>query len=137
MGEAESLGHTYCLRAEGDPQGCSRAGNMNRGSSGWQPMTTAPRDGTRVLVWSATEAAYHVLSFDKTPPPGWMSQEGDYVVFEDQEPLSHWMALPSPPTTATRSAPWATKGFCAALLLGAAMIGGLGVLLQNTLDLLP
>ena len=108
---------------------------MNGASFGWQPMTTAPRDGTRVLVWSATEAAYHVLSFDKTPPPGWMSQGGDYVVFEDQEPLSHWMALPSPPTTATRSENRATRPFCAALLLGAAAM--IGVLVENTLDLLP
>lgn len=71
---------------------------MKRAQAGWQPMTNAPRDGTRVLVWSATENSYHVLSFDETPPPGWMSQEGDYVVFEDQEPLSHWMVLPMPPT---------------------------------------
>jgi hypothetical protein len=67
-------------------------------ASGWQPMNTAPRDGTRVLVWSTIENCYHVLSFDETPPPGWMSQAGDYVVFENKEPLSHWMALPMPPT---------------------------------------
>ena len=102
----------------------------------WQPMSTAPRDGTRVLVWSATERAYHVLSFDNSPPPGWMSQAGDYVVFEDQEPLSHWMPLPAPPkgSTALR-VPHTSR---AVLCLGTALaLCSLGIVLENALDLLP
>ena len=114
---------------------------MTGAGSEWQPMSTAPRDGTRVLVWSPTEGAYHVLSFDSAPPPGWMSQDGDYVVFEDQEPLSHWLPLPAPPTTNDNTTPILrrrTRPICAVLFLGAALtIGGLGVLLENALDLLP
>ena len=105
--------------------------------TGWQPMTTAPRDGTRVLVWSATERTYHVLSFDSTPPPGWMSQDGDYVVFEDQEPLSHWTALPTPPrSSGTHSR--VPRTLRAVLCLGTALaVCSAGLLLENALDLLP
>ena len=103
----------------------------------WQPMTTAPRDGTRVLVWSATESTYHVLSFDSAPPPGWMSQDGDYVVFEDREHLSHWMALPPPPRSAGRQS-GVSRTLRAVLCLGSALaVCSVGVFLENALDLLP
>lgn len=103
----------------------------------WQPMSTAPRDGTRVLVWSATERAYHVLSFDNSPPPGWMSQAGDYVVFEDQESLSHWMPLPAPPRGGSAQ-PLVPRTLRAILCFGAALaVCSLGLLLEKALDLLP
>lgn len=61
----------------------------------WQPIETAPRDGTRVLLWGWTMASGEASScivarmeFDNT----WRSH-AQHVVRD----ASHWMPLPDGP----------------------------------------
>lgn len=60
----------------------------------WQPIETAPRDGTRVLIWSPEDAATFACAFEAGR---W--QTG--VWRAKPVPYTHWMALPSPPTLTT------------------------------------
>lgn len=53
----------------------------------WQPIETAPRDGTWILVYvngTVTNAFFYLGHWD----------DGDY--FSRMEP-THWMPLPEPP----------------------------------------
>jgi hypothetical protein len=59
---------------------------------GWQPIETAPKDGTIVLVWDGENMAVaDWVEFPYRPGGGWM--EG-IEVFSDP---THWMPLPEPP----------------------------------------
>jgi len=62
----------------------------------WQPIETAPRDGTKVLLLS--QIGIFVGSYDTYDVWGrWaleLSISGDGV---DQECITHWMPLPKPP----------------------------------------
>lgn len=68
--------------------------------SEWQPIETAPKDGTDVLLFRATK--YRVLPptvagwFDKGVIPGWYTYDEPDKAF-DGEP-THWMPLPAPPS---------------------------------------
>lgn len=99
----------------------------------WRPISTAPRDGRRVLAWSEATASYHVLGFDATPPAGWISQSGDYVILNENE-LSHWAGLPPPPLGEASGR--RTGGLAIWCLLACAAATGLGMLLENWLNLL-
>ena len=69
----------------------------------WQPIETAPKDGTKVLLFVDTgyEARIHPGKWNddryaKRPRPYW-----DYLYFQtmdsrDHQP-THWMPLPAPP----------------------------------------
>lgn len=60
--------------------------------SAWNPISNAPKDGTRVLVWRPDEDAEHTahVGIDKWSGSSW------YHSRRDQQP-THWMPLPSPP----------------------------------------
>jgi predicted lipoprotein with Yx(FWY)xxD motif len=64
----------------------------------WQPMTTAPRDGTRVLAYAAEDAA-------DTQPQIVKWKDGMWIIAWDGEtwrygePFTHWMPLPEPPAS--------------------------------------
>jgi hypothetical protein len=63
----------------------------------WQPIATAPKDGTRVLLWWAKDARsrIRILRWDSdlyNPEGRWTDGEYDYDM------PSHWMPLPDPPT---------------------------------------
>lgn len=73
------------------------------GLAEWRGMSTAPRDGTRVLVAIyATEqgpAEVDVVRWTGTATEGWMAVDSDpkaRVVYADAE-LFAWMPLPPPP----------------------------------------
>src|SRR4051812_4755558 len=72
---------------------------MARDEPIWRSIRSAPRDGTRILAWSSRSRTYHVLEFDRASPPGWISESGDYVVFDNGD-LTHWTTLPLPPPAA-------------------------------------
>jgi len=68
-------------------------------SSGWQPIETAPRDGTWVLVYAGDT---HVACFsDYTSKDQWWTQGASLL--SDPHP-THWQPLPPPPSEAT--SPW-------------------------------
>ena len=58
--------------------------------SEWQPIDTAPKDGTRVLLWLVPTAI--------AMPFGWRGGRwmGDDYPLNMAEP-SHWMPMPEPP----------------------------------------
>lgn len=106
-------------------------------------MSSAPRDGTFVLAWSDLAQVYHVIAFDQRDPAGWMSQDGDYVVFDEARSLTHWTSLPPQPSRRTsehRRTPQRAPrvGTKIALLLFLVLVGTtLGAVAENAFDLLP
>ena len=83
----------------------------------WQPIDTAPRDGTAVDLWGINH-----LTWDKRgtrrvnvswgPVRDWMGGERDdwqHGLGEDFEP-THWMPLPAPPSDIRPSGPPLTSG---------------------------
>ena len=66
--------------------------------TGWQPVETAPKDGTVVLVWTRTGP--HLAAYLRLRPEGWMEKDGSYLLTEDTTGLpTHWMPLPVPPAS--------------------------------------
>ena len=65
-----------------------------RAREGWQPIATAPKDGTPVLLWWPYWA-------NVRPLVGWWQNNGGWQSWEasdeDAKPPTHWSALPSPP----------------------------------------
>jgi len=60
----------------------------------WQPISTAPRDGTSILIYEADDGTGIVRVArwrDDTIPTGWSGSE--------RSP-SHWLPLPLPPDPA-------------------------------------
>ncbi len=57
----------------------------------WQPIATAPRDGTRVLLWAGGLATAGVFDRDE-----WIT---DYWGREYHQP-THWQPLPPAPSEA-------------------------------------
>lgn len=57
--------------------------------NGWQPIETAPKDGTQLLLWSnrPTVGAYGQRY------QNWFTIPGEYTCRP-----THWMPLPEPPT---------------------------------------
>lgn len=62
----------------------------------WQPVETAPKDGTLVLLWWPYWRQRAVIGYYATLADRWQSSE----VLYDAEPPTHWMPLPLPPETA-------------------------------------
>ena len=57
----------------------------------WQPIESAPKDGTRVLLWCPAERFIIFLGNYRESSGGW-TENGSYVL----EP-THFMPLPEPP----------------------------------------
>ena len=68
----------------------------------WQPIETAPRDGTTILVWqkgSVEFARWNTGPWNKMPRPFW---DGTLAALWGKmtarnHPPTHWMPLPPPP----------------------------------------
>jgi hypothetical protein len=62
----------------------------------WQPISTAPKDGTSILIFEAEDGTTGTVRVsrwrDDTIPTGWTGT--------DRTP-SHWLPLPLPPNKAT------------------------------------
>lgn len=63
------------------------------GQEGWQPIATAPKDGTRVLGFSASRTEPCVI-VQWAKNSGWWTKPGCYNVAT----LTHWMPLPPAPS---------------------------------------
>jgi hypothetical protein len=68
------------------------------GREEWQPIETAPKDGTRVLVWWEHWSAYPVVSYFKHGR--W---NGEIACSEGDEQPTHWQPLPEPPAALQRA----------------------------------
>ncbi len=76
----------------------------SEGLGAWQPIETAPRDGTAVLVWpptwsgTASAAKWNPDQYSKKPRPYW-SRNDDFgrVTISREKPPSHWMPIPRGP----------------------------------------
>ncbi len=77
----------------------------------WQPIETAPKDGTEILVWGVTflEPGAHKAYWsdnrynEPTPQMAWCianSQDRDYNTADEVRSPTHWMPLPAPPQDA-------------------------------------
>ena len=58
---------------------------------GWQPIESAPRDGTRVLAWTAYETVEIVSALGRGDSWDWFTDDGLHVE------VTHWQPLPAPP----------------------------------------
>jgi hypothetical protein len=65
-------------------------------AEGWQPISTAPKDGTKVLVWSERDKEIFACAFEcGTWQTGvWPSNKAE---------LTHWMPLPGMPSEPPRT----------------------------------
>ncbi len=61
----------------------------------WQPIETAPRDGTRILVCRSGSLPFHDVVEWCDWKPGWLN--GDMA--GDADAYTHWMPLPAAPKT--------------------------------------
>ena len=71
----------------------------------WQPIDTAPRDGTRILLaWAGSEVTEGYWMGDSSRNywgvVGWFSIDEDVLTSRPSRP-SHWMPLPQPPPAAS------------------------------------
>jgi len=59
----------------------------------WQPISTAPKDGTSILIFEADDGTTGTVRVarwrDDTIPTGWTGSE---------HAPSHWLPLPQPPS---------------------------------------
>ncbi len=71
-----------------------------RAQSGWRPIETAPKDGTKVLVFCPHDSPFQaVANYHRQESPEWVGWVESYDG-EDIWPPSHWMPLPpAPPIT--------------------------------------
>lgn len=73
--------------------------------AGWQPIETAPKDGTRILLWCVHQNAQYAKD---ARAEGWEAavigewtthNRGGWVWHGLAGKHTHWMPLPDPPTT--------------------------------------
>lgn len=76
----------------------------------WRSIETAPRDGTRVLLYGpegVTEGAWNIhgykddLAHLRRWNPIWLSEHGCGCCGGDNYVATHWMPLPPPPSPVT------------------------------------
>jgi hypothetical protein len=66
--------------------------------SEWQPIASAPKDGTRVLICNAEGDSYHWAYVARCKRTRWLVLEANNgrTVHVASDP-THWMPMPSPP----------------------------------------
>jgi hypothetical protein len=73
----------------------------------WQPISTAPKDGTEIDVWDSYSNSRNCdVSYDAKHNL-WFSREGPS---SDHEDVTHWMPLPPPPNVEVRGEDCAAGG---------------------------
>ena len=93
--------HPLCAR-QGPPGAKRRTPEddpVTERKDGWRPIETAPKDGTRILVWVEGAESHEIV--------GWLGDcwfNGDVTDFMFGDP-THWMPLPEPPPSKLNLAP--------------------------------
>jgi hypothetical protein len=65
----------------------------------WQPINTAPKDGTSVLLYQPKGRYYHECMMVAAWSTSWMPDGiGGYEWENELQAPTHWMPLPLPPT---------------------------------------
>lgn len=87
----------FTMRTEANIAGNEALGSTD-GVPSWQPIETAPRDQSWVLLWSRDcDPAFGVFRWD-IEDDEWVSDEkADRWVESQSYGPTHWMPLPSPP----------------------------------------
>ena len=62
---------------------------------GWQPIETAPRDGTRVLVYAPPVASSEYETARQRVD--WWGEPDGWQMMRPRQPYTHWRPLPTPP----------------------------------------
>ena len=67
--------------------------------SEWQPIETAPKDGTEVFLWTEEKPNIVVAYWDTYEGSGWwrFSESVLSDIAGEVENATHWMPLPEPP----------------------------------------
>lgn len=74
--------------------------------NGWQPIKTAPRDGTWLLLWCDWHICGKWIADGERVKGGWTDDEyGTNPIYM----VTHWMSLPPPPPTEQTSEPGEKK----------------------------
>ena len=66
----------------------------------WQPISTAPRDGTEILGYAPERRGRMIRQDVATMAWGWLGSGGWYSTANGipiTEEVTHWMPLPDPP----------------------------------------
>jgi hypothetical protein len=69
----------------------------------WQPIATAPKDGTRIIGSDGDRVdiyQWEAQSYHKRPSPYW-ERSFHPVYYDRQQQPTHWMPLPEPPQVAS------------------------------------
>ena len=72
---------------------------MTRTRMEWQPIETAPKDGTRILLaWGgATVVGFYLDNTSDSHPWGWKGWTVPSMEPTPRGLITHWMPLPEPP----------------------------------------
>ena len=66
----------------------------------WQPIETAPKDGTEILGWTGSMfliVEWNEQKWHKKPAPYWDSGRPSITWMREYGQPTHWMPLPDPP----------------------------------------
>lgn len=63
----------------------------------WQPISTAPMDGTFILVYSPTMEDVYRASWVTWNDGMWHPDYAECPILDEEGDVSHWMPLPPPP----------------------------------------
>lgn len=68
----------------------------------WQPIESAPKDGTRVLLWPGCWPAHwcESIHYKDERPAGWLILGQDdpwYTIWRSSGEVTHWAQVPSGP----------------------------------------
>lgn len=65
----------------------------------WEPIETAPKDGTEIILGFAHEANIGPVALPRVRSGKWLQTHGEWsIAYLRGNPPTHWMPLPKPPT---------------------------------------
>lgn len=63
----------------------------------WQPIETAPKDGSTILLWDGVETTGYWKEYSFSPGSWQLAMTGSYAQDGDLDNPTHWAPLPEPP----------------------------------------